>query len=274
MRVAAATSAFMIGVTATSGAVIYYGHGEMIPALAAAAVLGTQMGSALGLRAAARARARGLRRLLAGVLVVVAVPHVVQGDGMSEALERRLGRLLTVGTRLSTAVLAMGLAATFVLPGSPRRPGCCSRSACSSCCSRRSHASSCRSSAIWASATGGSCSTPASCWRCSSQASWPRSPDEDVHHRGALVGRNQRKRRRARARGRPRRVRTPRRRRPARWPPRPRRRPRSSVAAGSQSSSNQGDAARDERHWKPADDARRDVRGHAPPAPDSWRRSC
>ena len=71
MRVAAATSAFMIGVTATSGAVIYYGHGEMIPALAAAAVLGTQMGSAIGLRAAARTRARGLRRLLAGVLVVV-----------------------------------------------------------------------------------------------------------------------------------------------------------------------------------------------------------
>ncbi len=72
MRVAAATSAFMIGVTATSGAVIYYGHGEMIPALAAAAVLGTQMGSAIGLRAAARARASGLRRLLASVLVVVA----------------------------------------------------------------------------------------------------------------------------------------------------------------------------------------------------------
>jgi len=71
MRVAAATSAFMIGVTATSGAVIYYGHGEMIPTLAAAAVLGTEMGSALGLRAASRARARGLRRLLASVLVVV-----------------------------------------------------------------------------------------------------------------------------------------------------------------------------------------------------------
>jgi uncharacterized protein len=72
MRVAAATSAFMIGVTATSGAVIYYGHGEMIPVLAAAAVVGTQMGSAIGLRVAARARARGLRLLLAGVLVVVA----------------------------------------------------------------------------------------------------------------------------------------------------------------------------------------------------------
>jgi hypothetical protein len=72
MRVAAATSAFMIGVTATSGAVIYYGHGEMNPALAAAAVLGTGAGSALGLRAAARARAAGLRRLLAGVLILVA----------------------------------------------------------------------------------------------------------------------------------------------------------------------------------------------------------
>lgn len=78
MRVAAATSAFMIGVTATSGAVIYYGHGEMIPALAASAVLGTQMGSALGLRAAARARARGLRLLLAGVLVAVAILMLVR----------------------------------------------------------------------------------------------------------------------------------------------------------------------------------------------------
>ncbi len=37
---------------------------------------------------------------------------------MSDVLERRLGRLLTVGTRLTTSVLALGLAATFVLPGS------------------------------------------------------------------------------------------------------------------------------------------------------------
>ena len=73
MRVAAATSAFMIGVTATSGAVIYYGHGDMNPALAASAVLGTQMGSAAGLRLASRARAGGLRVVLAVVLVLVAL---------------------------------------------------------------------------------------------------------------------------------------------------------------------------------------------------------
>lgn len=78
MRVAAATSSFMIGVTATSGAVIYYGHGALIPALAASAVLGTQVGSAAGLRLAARARAQRLRLLLAIVLVVVAVLMVVR----------------------------------------------------------------------------------------------------------------------------------------------------------------------------------------------------
>ena len=45
LRAAAATSAFMIGVTATAGATIYYGHGQLEPALAAAAVLGVQLGS-------------------------------------------------------------------------------------------------------------------------------------------------------------------------------------------------------------------------------------
>ena len=78
MRVAAATSAFMIGVTATSGAVIYYGRGDLIPALAAAAIVGTQVGSTAGMRLSARARAAGLRRLLAGVLVIVAVLMIVR----------------------------------------------------------------------------------------------------------------------------------------------------------------------------------------------------
>src|SRR5439155_6567642 len=54
LRAAAATSAFMIGVTAAGGAVIYYGHGLLIPPLAAAAVLGVQLGWWLGLRVGAR----------------------------------------------------------------------------------------------------------------------------------------------------------------------------------------------------------------------------
>jgi uncharacterized membrane protein YfcA len=73
LRAAAATSAFMIGVTATAGAVIYYGQGQIIPVLAAAAVLGVQVGSWAGMRFGSRASAMWLKALMAGVLVVVSV---------------------------------------------------------------------------------------------------------------------------------------------------------------------------------------------------------
>ena len=72
LRAAAATSAFMIGVTATSGAIIYYGRGDL-PALAAApAVLGVQLGSWAGLRLADRLSAKWLKVLLIAVLLIVA----------------------------------------------------------------------------------------------------------------------------------------------------------------------------------------------------------
>jgi uncharacterized membrane protein YfcA len=73
LRAAAATSAFMIGVTAAGGAVIYYGHGLLIPSLAAAAVLGVQLGSWAGLRFGERAPAMWLKLMMAIVLFVVSV---------------------------------------------------------------------------------------------------------------------------------------------------------------------------------------------------------
>jgi uncharacterized membrane protein YfcA len=73
LRAAAATSAFMIGVTATSGAVIYYGHGQLNAPLAAAAVLGVQVGSWGGLRLGARTQVKWLKLLMAVVLLVVSV---------------------------------------------------------------------------------------------------------------------------------------------------------------------------------------------------------
>jgi uncharacterized membrane protein YfcA len=73
LRAAAATSAFMIGVTATAGAVIYYGYGQLVPGLAAAAVLGVQLGSWGGMRFGARASAKWLKVLMAVVLVFVAI---------------------------------------------------------------------------------------------------------------------------------------------------------------------------------------------------------
>jgi uncharacterized protein len=71
IRPAAATSAFMIGVTATSGAVIYHGRGDLVPIMAAAAVLGVRIGSGAGMRLGAGVGARRTKQLMACVLVVV-----------------------------------------------------------------------------------------------------------------------------------------------------------------------------------------------------------
>jgi uncharacterized protein len=79
LRAAAATSAFMIGVTASAGAVIYYGHGLLMPALAAAAVLGVQLGSWGGLRFGQRTSAKWLKTMMAAVLLLVAALMFVRG---------------------------------------------------------------------------------------------------------------------------------------------------------------------------------------------------
>ena len=79
LRAAAATSAFMIGVTATAGAIIYYGRGQLEPALAAAEVLGVQLGSWGGMRFGATAPAKWLKVLMAAVLFLVAGMMFMRG---------------------------------------------------------------------------------------------------------------------------------------------------------------------------------------------------
>jgi uncharacterized membrane protein YfcA len=71
IRVAAATSALMIGVTAASGAIVYYGQGLISPAIAAAAVLGVRAGSLAGMRAGQRLPVVALKVLMAVVLFIV-----------------------------------------------------------------------------------------------------------------------------------------------------------------------------------------------------------
>jgi uncharacterized protein len=73
MKAAAATSNFMIGVTAASSASLYYGRGQVRPALTAAAVLGVLAGSALGAVVNRRVGGAAVRRLFAGLLVLVAL---------------------------------------------------------------------------------------------------------------------------------------------------------------------------------------------------------
>jgi uncharacterized protein len=73
VRVAAATSALLIGITALASAPIYWAHGDVIPHLAAAAVLGVLVGARLGLWWGDRSRARDLKLLLVIVLAVVSL---------------------------------------------------------------------------------------------------------------------------------------------------------------------------------------------------------
>jgi uncharacterized membrane protein YfcA len=78
LRVAAATSAVMIGITAVSSAPIYYSRGLISPALAAAAVLGVLIGSRAGFWFGGRARAKWLKLLMAAVLAFVSVAYLVK----------------------------------------------------------------------------------------------------------------------------------------------------------------------------------------------------
>ncbi|HEX3704354.1 MAG TPA: sulfite exporter TauE/SafE family protein [Vicinamibacterales bacterium] len=79
LRAAAATSAFMIGVTATGGVIIYYVTGQLLPAAAAAAVLGVQLGSWGALHVSRRLPVKALKLLLAAVLAIVAVLMFIRG---------------------------------------------------------------------------------------------------------------------------------------------------------------------------------------------------
>lgn len=73
IRAAAATSNFMIGVTAAASAFLYYGRGEVRPGLTAAVVLGVLLGSALGPAVGRRIGGATVRRLFAALLAAVAV---------------------------------------------------------------------------------------------------------------------------------------------------------------------------------------------------------
>ncbi len=78
LRVAAATSSLMIGVTAAASAPFYYASGEILPHYAAASVLGVMAGTRGGFWIAEHARASGLKVLLGFVLVGVALTMLVR----------------------------------------------------------------------------------------------------------------------------------------------------------------------------------------------------
>lgn len=79
IKVATATSAFMIGVTAAASAFVYYGRGDVDLRLAAAIALGALPGSLAGARLAHAVEARSLKVFMAAVLLVVGAQMAVKG---------------------------------------------------------------------------------------------------------------------------------------------------------------------------------------------------
>ena len=71
LRVAAATSSVMIGVTAIAALPLYWVHGEVTPHIAAGAVLGVLVGSRIGALLVTRLRIRWLKVLMIVVLLCV-----------------------------------------------------------------------------------------------------------------------------------------------------------------------------------------------------------
>jgi len=73
LKAAIATSNFMIGVTAATSAVIYYGRGYIDPRVAVPTALGVLVGAQIGPRLGGRARTLTLKRLFQSLLIVFAV---------------------------------------------------------------------------------------------------------------------------------------------------------------------------------------------------------
>ncbi len=73
LKVAAATSAFMVGITALASLFIYVARGYLYPYPAAAVVIGVLLGAVAGTRLQHRSSPRALRIVLAAVLGVVSV---------------------------------------------------------------------------------------------------------------------------------------------------------------------------------------------------------
>lgn len=71
IRVAAATSAFMIGVTAAASVFVYYARGDVIPSVTAAVAIGTLPASLLGARFSHRVETRSLKLVMAVILLAL-----------------------------------------------------------------------------------------------------------------------------------------------------------------------------------------------------------
>ncbi len=73
MKVATATSSFMVGITASASAFVYYKHGSLDPFYAFVSLFGAYTGSRIGVYIHSRVRNEDLRKIFAGVMFIIAI---------------------------------------------------------------------------------------------------------------------------------------------------------------------------------------------------------
>lgn len=83
IRPAAATSNFMIGVTAATGAAVFFSKGYIVPELAAPIVVGIAAGSVMGSRLSHKVDTAHLKVLFVAVLSLTALRMLLQAMGVS-----------------------------------------------------------------------------------------------------------------------------------------------------------------------------------------------
>ncbi|MGC4001019.1 MAG: sulfite exporter TauE/SafE family protein [Anaeromyxobacter sp.] len=79
LKVATATSNFMIGVTAAAGAAVYFARGDVLPFVAAPVAVGVVLGATTGARIMGRVPTAAIRWLFVGVASITAVQMLIQG---------------------------------------------------------------------------------------------------------------------------------------------------------------------------------------------------
>jgi uncharacterized membrane protein YfcA len=82
MKVSTATSNFMIGITASATAAIYFGRGDIRPVVAGPVALGVLAGAYLGTRLLSRLRNTTVRKAFLPVLGYLAAAMILRGLGV------------------------------------------------------------------------------------------------------------------------------------------------------------------------------------------------
>ena len=82
VKAAAATSAYMIGVTVVGSVLLYYANALLVPQVAVPAALGVFLGSQVGSRLGRRVHGRWLKRVLMAILLYLATTLLLQALGV------------------------------------------------------------------------------------------------------------------------------------------------------------------------------------------------